>query len=104
MIAPDGDRVKSYVDFVLRSIKTLRFIIDWNNKTQIRGGKAWKTQYRDRYFEEHYAKELTFLRENYVGAYLLQQLNSLRRQFFKRHEKVITSRNQLMRMYYTVCG
>jgi hypothetical protein len=96
------DQTEDYLHYVVRAVENLRFIIRWNTQAQARGGKAWKTNYRQQLFEDQLATELTLLRERFMGQHLAAQIKKLWGQFNWRHEKVITGRNQPMHLYYTV--
>jgi hypothetical protein len=93
-----------YISFILRSINALKFIMEWNRRTNQPGGKKWKTDYRDRLFQETHANEIEHL-QNQLEAHEAQfQIQRLREQFGRKHEKTVTARNHLLKLYNTVCG
>ena len=100
--AAASDRIEHYMQYVIRAIENLRFIIHWNTQTRLRGGKRWKVDYRDRLFEDKQAAALASLQRTFIGEHLAREIKRLRDRFNRRHEKTITSRNQFMQLYYTV--
>jgi hypothetical protein len=91
-----------YIHFVIRSIDALKFILDWNAKSHERGGKKWKSDYRDRLFEEQMASEIERHRNELEADEFRHRIQRLRQKFVRKHERTITARNHLLKLYNTV--
>jgi hypothetical protein len=52
------DGLTANVHFVIRFIDSLMFIITCNAGTKQRGGKKWKTEYRNAAFRSHHSMEI----------------------------------------------
>lgn len=90
--------------FVLRSVDALKFAYEWNKKTSERGGKKWKGEYRQQLFEEYHATEIERIRTTTIGRFRTQQIDSIKKKFVRKHERVITARNHLLQLYQIVSG
>ena len=81
-----------FLDSVLGSIHAIRFALEWKTISTKPGGKLWKTEYRASAFNAHYPDfvEAMHTREDYMKKF---------KAFGSRHEKVITARNILLKMF-----
>ena len=86
---------------MLRTIEALKFAFEWKKKLSERGGRKWKTEYRELIFKNHHEKELENF-EIYMPNQKEKMTRSLKSKFVRRHEKVITARYQLLELYKTV--
>jgi hypothetical protein len=80
----------------------LKFAFDWETKTHITNGKRWKTEYKKALFEEQCECELTSIRATFSGKAATNRVRRLYNRFRKEHERIITSRNQLRKLYLIV--
>jgi hypothetical protein len=96
----NDDKLKEYIRFVIRSINALKFAVEWKAKSSEPGGKAWKKEYRVRLYEMTLKKRETGF--EILGEAARKEKKKQFQQFVRRHEKVITARNQLLTLYRTV--
>jgi hypothetical protein len=87
---------------VLDTIQSLKFSFDWEIKSHVRGGKNWKTQYKKVVFEELFSAEIAQIQDRFGGSACTGRINRLYSRFRNSHEKIITSRNQLRKLYLSV--
>jgi hypothetical protein len=97
-----GDKLTAYIHFVIRSVDSLKFILAWNSRTKRRGGKKWKTEYREAAFLQQCEADIAKLRRTLNGDNLERRVSKLKKTFVGKHEKLITSRNHLLKLYNTV--
>lgn len=86
----------------MRAIDVLKFAIEWNEKSEAAGGKTWKGKYRDAAFEKECAAEIASLEARFVGSLLRAKRSTLKKKFTNKHEKIVTARNHLLRLYMMV--
>ncbi|CAA7258562.1 unnamed protein product [Cyclocybe aegerita] len=87
-----SDNSQSFVSSVIRSIQCLRFAAEWALLPSLPGGRLWKTQYRTDAFSKHNAE---FVATDHTA----QEFNKRFSAFTNRHERVITARNDLRRLF-----
>jgi len=90
-VTKEGD-LRIFLDSLLSSIHAIRFASEWKTISALPGGKLWKIQYRANAFNAQYPDFIADLhtREDYMAKF---------KRFGARHEKVITARNVILKMY-----
>lgn len=86
---------------MLRTIDALKFVIEWKKKTLERGGREWKTDYRNSMFQKHHEADLRRY-DTFTGTAKKTMTEALKKSFVRKHEKVITGRYQLLELYHLV--
>ncbi|KAK0475976.1 hypothetical protein EDD18DRAFT_1470076 [Armillaria luteobubalina] len=90
----DFEASRSFVNFVIRTIIAIRFAQDY---------RSWplseKKKYHRSLFEKHYKTQIEQIGNQYVGRDRDQRLEKLFKEFKGQHEKVVTARNHLDRLY-----
>src|SRR5208283_3928314 len=94
--------IGAFINYVIRQVVVLKFAFEWNEKSQQAGGKKWKKKYRMAMFSERHATEITQIKNTFLGREVQRRIDRLRSRFIKRHEKVVTARNHVLRLYRTV--
>ncbi|KAF8065968.1 hypothetical protein FPV67DRAFT_1450189 [Lyophyllum atratum] len=94
IVHPQGQRIYAYVLHLVRTVHTLKWAIEWKSMT-----KNAKMAYTDAAFQRLRASQIKRINIQFAGAQRNKKMKSLRQAFRKWHQKVVTSRNHLRKMY-----
>ncbi|KAK0439085.1 uncharacterized protein EV420DRAFT_1769568 [Desarmillaria tabescens] len=90
----DNDATRSYINFVLRSIIAIRFAQDYSSWSM-----GDKKTYVKGLFSKYYELQIGEISHQYAGNERKRRLAKLFKTFKGQHEKVVTARNHLDRLY-----
>lgn len=114
--------MQSYVDYVVRSVETLKFMLVWNSLEQQSGGREMKKRHLAKLYasldpktqktiddlrkqvdqERLFNNEAHALQAKQELDKLVQQNNENRNHFVRAHQRTITARNTLLLLYKKV--
>jgi hypothetical protein len=86
----------------METVGVLRFSIDWNLKSNQKGGKAWKTKYIKDLCSLAMGDEMDRINNYFIGKAREKRLASIFKTFKGKYEKLVTARNQIRKLYLTV--
>jgi hypothetical protein len=95
--------LSGYIRYVIRTIHVIKFAIDWKEKESTAEGRGWKHNYRQKLFDREQNQEVAQIEATCIGKRKEKKLIGLCRRFGVRHEKLVTARNHIRKLYEMVC-
>lgn len=98
------DNIMGYVHYVVRTVHTIKFADEWQERAGTVAGRHWKHNYLERLFQHLESDEINRIQLSRPDSERDQKLKKLRKRFKDKYEKVIASRNHVLKLYTIVCG
>jgi hypothetical protein len=92
------------VHYVVRTVHTIKFADEWQERAGTAEGRHWKQNYLERSFQYLESDEINRIQLSGMDREGDQKLKKLRKRFKAKYEKVIASRNHVLKLYTIVCG
>ncbi|KAF5379829.1 hypothetical protein D9615_005844 [Tricholomella constricta] len=90
-----GTRLSTHAMTVIQIINNLKFALDWRQVSA-----HWKTTFVTQIFEVLKANEITDITRKWGGTMRNKEMKKLRRTFGKWHQKIVTDRNHVLKIYH----